>query len=175
MPRIEPTKEQLNEHLITPLKNFQSIDTEARRGFISELSKSMVKTVFRDSPLEDLHAGFSIDEAETEQDVSKITDDEMKHLMIHTTNRLAKLLEDILNDPESLYLFLLSYTNEKSLSNKSKEEQRQLVDKVLRYGIKLAPSYWNDPDWELIDAKRQEENKRIQEIMTIADNMSQKG
>ncbi|WP_240206606.1 hypothetical protein [Vibrio sp. CyArs1] len=175
MPRIEPTEEQLNECLITPLKNFQSIDGEAGRGFISELSKCIVKSVFRDSPLEDLHAGFSIDETETEQDISKITDEEMKHLMVHTTNHLAKLLEDILNDPESLYLFLHGYTNEKSLRNKSKEEQRQVLERILKYNIKLAPSYWNEPDWELIDTERKKGDIKTQEIIAMVDDMSQKG
>ena len=63
---------------------------------------------FRNGPIEDLHAGKSSELLENPE-LSRITDDEMKALMLNACEYVAKLLELKESDPEAYYRQMLVY------------------------------------------------------------------
>ena len=65
----------------------------------------MTLLAFRNSPLEDLHAGIHSPLLE-DPSLSRITDDEMKTLMIAASRKLAELLNLRDADPEAFALLL---------------------------------------------------------------------
>jgi hypothetical protein len=77
-------------------------------GFtLRDEANAIVAMVFRNGPLEDLHAGKS-SELLSNPELSRITDDEMKTLMINACEQVAKLLELKDTDPEEYYRQILS-------------------------------------------------------------------
>lgn len=65
-------------------------------------ANAIVAMAFRNGPLEDLHAG-KWSELLLNPELSRITDDEMKTLMINACEHVAKLLELKESDPEEYY------------------------------------------------------------------------
>jgi len=66
---------------------------------IRDEANTLVAWAFRNGPLEDLHAGKASPLLE-EPELSRITDDEMRALMLNASRQLAKLLELKLKNPE---------------------------------------------------------------------------
>ena len=78
-------------------------------GFtLRDEANAIVAMAFRNGPIEDLHAGAS-SELLSNPELSRITDDEMKTLMINACEQVAKLLELKDTDPEAYYRQMLSY------------------------------------------------------------------
>jgi len=73
-------------------------------------ANAIVAMAFRNGPIEDLHAGKS-SELLSDPELSRITDGEMKTLMINSCEQVAKLLELKENDPEGYYRQMLSYNH----------------------------------------------------------------
>ena len=72
-------------------------------GFtLRDEANAIVAMAFRNGPIEDLHAG-KLSDLLSNPDLSRITDDEMKTLMINACEQVAKLLE--LKDTEGDQLF----------------------------------------------------------------------
>jgi hypothetical protein len=87
--------------------------------FLKRLSKTMVRNCFRNSPLEDIHAGDGPDTYDQYRDTkvvwpggecswdkaSRITQDEMKELMIYAVNHVYTVLHELVNGPnfENIY------------------------------------------------------------------------
>ena len=69
----------------------------------------MVAWAFRNGLLEDLHAG-KYSPALKDPAVSRITDDEMKELMLHACRQMAQLLELKESNPDEYELQIKSYT-----------------------------------------------------------------
>ena len=65
---------------------------------------------FRNGPIEGLHAGKS-SELLSNPELSRITDEEMKAMMINASEQVAKLLKLKETDPEKYYRQLLSYNH----------------------------------------------------------------
>ena len=65
---------------------------------------------FRNGPIEDLHAGKS-SELLSNSELSRITDDEMKAIMINAREQVAKLLDLKETDPEQYYKTLMAYNH----------------------------------------------------------------
>ena len=101
--------------------------SDAIRGFITEpimqqrLAKLIVLECFRNSHLEDLHAGIAPDSAAGDYpdvvvngpygaipwpQVSRLNDDEMKRLMIDVVNRTYRLVHRLFDDREGGVLLL---------------------------------------------------------------------
>jgi len=87
------------------------IEMEARLfpdGFaLRDEANAIVAMVFRNGPLEDLRAGKS-SELLSDPELSRITDEEMKALMINACEQVAKLLELKEAHPEEYYRQMLS-------------------------------------------------------------------
>lgn len=80
-------------------------------GFtIRDEANAIVAMAFRKGPIEDLHAGKS-SELLSNPELSRITDDEMKTLMINACEQVAKLLELKDTDPEEYYRQMLSFNH----------------------------------------------------------------
>ena len=80
-------------------------------GFtLRDEANAIVAMAFRNGPIEDLHAGKS-SELLSDPELSRITDDEMKTLMINACEQVAKLLELKETDPEAYYRQMLSYNH----------------------------------------------------------------
>jgi hypothetical protein len=80
-------------------------------GFtLRDEANAIVAMAFRNGPIEDLHAGKS-SELLSNPELSRITDDEMKTLMINACEQVAKLLELKDTDPEGYYRQMLSYNH----------------------------------------------------------------
>ena len=90
------------------------IEMEAQQfpgGFtLRDEANAIVAMAFRNGPIEDLHAGKS-SELLSNPELSRITDDEMKTLMINACEQVAKLLELKETDPEGYYRQMLSYNH----------------------------------------------------------------
>ncbi|NQT36040.1 MAG: hypothetical protein HQ581_01045, partial [Planctomycetes bacterium] len=77
-------------------------------GFaLRDEANAIVAMAFRNGPIEDLHAGKSSGLLSNPES-SRITDDEMKTLMINASEQVAKLLELKETDPEEYYRQMLS-------------------------------------------------------------------
>ena len=87
-------------------------ELEARafpEGFtLRDEANAIVAMAFRNGPIEDLHAGKS-SELLSNPELSRITDDEMKTLMINACEQVARLLQMKESDPEGYYLEMMSY------------------------------------------------------------------
>ncbi len=80
-------------------------------GFtLRDEANAIVAMAFRNGPIEDLHAGES-SELLSNPELSRITDDEMKTLMVNACQHVAKLLELKETDPEEYYRQMLSYNH----------------------------------------------------------------
>jgi len=78
-------------------------------GFtLRDEANAIVALAFRNGPIEDLHAGKS-SELLSNLELSRITDDEMKTIMLNACEQVAKLLELKETDPEQYYRQMLSY------------------------------------------------------------------
>jgi hypothetical protein len=80
-------------------------------GFtLRDEANAVVAMAFRNGPIEDLHAGKP-SELLSDPELSRITDDEMKELMINACEQVAKLLKLKEADPERYYRQMLSYNH----------------------------------------------------------------
>jgi hypothetical protein len=77
---------------------------------IRDEANALVAWAFRNGPLENLHAG-KYSPLLDDPSVSRITDDEMKELMINACRQLAKLLELKATDPAEYEGQIRSYNN----------------------------------------------------------------
>ncbi len=78
-------------------------------GFtLRDEANALVAWAFRNGPLEDLHAGQH-SKLLDDPTLSRITDEEMKTLMISACRQLARLLEMKLNDPAKYEQEIKSY------------------------------------------------------------------
>ncbi len=73
-------------------------------------ANAIVAMAFRNGPIEDLHAGRS-SELLSDPELSRITDDEMKMLMINACEHVTKLLELKETDPEEYYKKIMAYNH----------------------------------------------------------------
>ena len=87
-------------------------ELEARafpEGFtLRDEANAIVAKAFRNGPLEDLHAGKWSELLENHE-LSRITDEEMKKLMIFACEQVVQLLQVKETDPEGYYLEMMSY------------------------------------------------------------------
>ena len=80
-------------------------------GFaLRDEANAIVAMAFRNGPIEDLHAG-QWSELLSNPELSRITDDEMKTLMVNACEQVAKLLELKETDPEEYYRKMMSYNH----------------------------------------------------------------
>ena len=78
-------------------------------GFtLRDEANAIVAWAFRNGPLEDLHAG-KYSELLTDPSLSRITDDEMKALMINACKVVKRLLRLKESDPEEYHRQTVSY------------------------------------------------------------------
>jgi hypothetical protein len=78
-------------------------------GFtLRDEANAIVALAFRNGPIEDLHAGRR-SELLSDPELSRITDDEMKGIMVNACEHVAKLLQLKQDDPEGYYRKLMAY------------------------------------------------------------------
>jgi len=75
---------------------------------IREEANALTCFAFRNGYIEDLHAGKH-SELLKNPEISRITNDEMKKLMIEASTAMAKLLTMKENDPDKYWEFLVAY------------------------------------------------------------------
>ena len=75
---------------------------------IRDEANALTAYAFRNGPLEDLHAGKSTP-LTADKSLSRITQNEMKELMINASGKLADLLKLRDDDPEAYKRFVQSY------------------------------------------------------------------
>jgi hypothetical protein len=71
-------------------------------------ANALTAFAFRNGPLEDLHAGRSSPLTD-DPSLSRITDAEMKHLMVTASEKLATMLALKESDPQKYRSFVISY------------------------------------------------------------------
>jgi len=80
-------------------------------GFtLRDEANAIVALAFRNGPIEDLHAG-EWSELLSNPELSRITDDEMKTLMINACEHVTKLLELKETNPEEYYTKIMAYNH----------------------------------------------------------------
>ena len=80
-------------------------------GFtLRDEANAVVARAFRNGPIENLHAG-KYSELLSNPDLSRITDEEMKIIMVNACEQVARLLELKETDPEEYYREILSYNH----------------------------------------------------------------
>jgi len=85
------------------------LDRSFPGGFsIRDEANALTAYAFCNGPLEDLHAGMA-SPLTADNSLSRITQDEMKELMINASERLAGLLKLRDDDPEAYKRFVQSY------------------------------------------------------------------
>jgi hypothetical protein len=91
-------------------RDLRELETRAfPDGFtLRDEANAIVAKAFRNGPLEDLHAG-KWSELLDNQELSRITDEEMKALMIFACEQVVQLLRMKETDPEGYYLEMMSY------------------------------------------------------------------
>ena len=91
----------------TPPDEFVAMIESAFPGGFSvrDEANALVAIAFRNGPLEDLHAGKPSELLE-DPSLSRITDDEIRKLMIHSCDVLENLLRIKENDPERYYQYV---------------------------------------------------------------------
>jgi hypothetical protein len=78
-------------------------------GFtVRDEANAIVAYAFRNGPIEDLHAG-KYSELLSDAALSRITDEEMKTLMINACQKMEELLRLKEANPEEYYRFISSY------------------------------------------------------------------
>jgi hypothetical protein len=78
-------------------------------GFtIRDEANALTAYAFRNGPLEDLHAGAS-SPLTSDPKLSRITNAEMKELMVNASERLAQILKIRDNDPHTYQRFVRAY------------------------------------------------------------------
>ena len=78
-------------------------------GFtVRDEANALTAFAFRNGPLEDLHAGRS-SPLTHDPSLSRITDEEMKHLMITASEKLASMLALKERDPEKYKSIIVAY------------------------------------------------------------------
>jgi len=78
-------------------------------GFtLRDEANAIVAMALRNGPIEDLHAGRP-SELLSDPGLSRISDDEMKTLVINACEQVSKLLELKETEPEAYYRQMLSY------------------------------------------------------------------
>ncbi|MEM7625859.1 MAG: hypothetical protein AAF333_09530 [Planctomycetota bacterium] len=80
----------------------QELDAWLRNFTLRDEANALVASAFRNGPIEDLHAGKHSALLEVDS-LSRITDDEMKAIMLAACRQLAKLLELKESDPVAYY------------------------------------------------------------------------
>jgi len=98
-PKPNPPERQPSDELIQMFPDGFTLRDEAN---------AIVAMCFRNGPIEDLHAGMS-SELLSDPELSRITDDEMKTLMINACEHVTKLLELKESDPATYYRQMLAY------------------------------------------------------------------
>lgn len=88
-----------------PMENFLELNPDAVFDVRDE-ANALAAFAFRNTALEDLHAGEFCEEL---QDKSRISDPEMKRLMLEVTRRLAAVLLLMRKAPKTAQRFLLLY------------------------------------------------------------------
>lgn len=87
----------------------EKLDAAYPGGFtIRDEANALTAYAFRNGPLEDLHAGKASPLLD-DPTLSRITDAEMKNLMINASELLAKMLALRDSDPEQYRRFVKSY------------------------------------------------------------------
>ena len=95
----EASKAELEKHL----------DSFYPGGFsLRDEANAIAAWAFRDGPIEDLHAGEHSELLEN-ANLSRITQEEMKEIMIYASERIAALLKKKDEDPEEYYTMLKGY------------------------------------------------------------------
>ena len=93
-------------------KSKELLDLEARafpEGFtLRDEANAIVARAFRNGPIENLHAG-EWSELLSNKELSRITDEEMKAIMINACGHVAKLLELKEAAPDEYYKKMMSY------------------------------------------------------------------
>jgi len=78
-------------------------------GFtLRDEANAIVAWAFRNGPIEDLHAGEHSELLENPE-LSRITDEEMKAIMINACERMEQLLREKQEDAGSYYLKIMDY------------------------------------------------------------------
>ena len=78
-------------------------------GFtLRDEANAIVACAFRNGSIEDLHAGESSELLEN-PDLSRITDDEMKRIMVNACQCVEKLLQEKQENPDAYYQKILEY------------------------------------------------------------------
>ena len=85
------------------------VEQAFRGGFtIRDEANAIVAWAFRNGPIEDLHAG-KYSELLDDPSLSRITDAEMKQLMINACQQVEKLLRLKDSDPDEYWRQIISY------------------------------------------------------------------
>jgi hypothetical protein len=87
----------------------QAVEQVFPGGFtLRDEANAITAYAFRNGPLEDLHAGES-SELLSNPDLSRITDDEMKRLMINASKAVEELLKEKAEDAGAYYWKMMDY------------------------------------------------------------------
>jgi len=88
----------------------QAIEQFFPGGFtLRDEANAIVACAFRNGPIEDLHAG-KYSELLKNSDLSRITDEEMKKIMLHACQCVEKLLREKQDDPAAYYQKIVEYS-----------------------------------------------------------------
>ena len=94
----------------TPYEQFrEEIEKHFPGGFtLRDEANAIVAYAFRNGPIEDLHAGKS-SELLSDPELSRITDDEMKKLMIFASESVERLLREKAEDSGAYLCKMMQY------------------------------------------------------------------
>ena len=102
-----PGSEDLDETTRAELE--KELESHFSGGFsLRDEANAIAAYAFRNGPIEDLHAGEHPELLEN-KNLSRITDEEMKEIMIYASERIAVLLKKKEKDPEEYYAVLKAY------------------------------------------------------------------
>jgi len=111
VPKDKISRLRRDKYKINMMNSWEHIENMFATGTVEadvtlrEEANAMVAHVFRNGYLEDLHAGV-VEERFLDPKYSRITDDEMKTLMIECCEKMAKLLELRDKAPQEYKTFL---------------------------------------------------------------------
>ena len=106
VPKDKITRLRKDKYKINMMNSGEHIENASGSDMtIREEANAMVAHVFRNGYLEDLHAGI-VEEKFLDPKYSRITDDEMKKLMIECSEKMAKLLQLSKENPLEYKAFL---------------------------------------------------------------------
>ena len=87
----------------------KAIDKYFPGGFtLRDEANAIVAYAFRNGPIEDLHAGRSSELLE-DPELSRITDEEMKTIMLNACQRVEQLLREKQKDAGAYYIKIIDY------------------------------------------------------------------